>query len=83
MKNYVVELDVKVWLLGNGYDISTIKLSVFAKNSHNALLEVFKSLDLENIKFIRKNSIKYGWENDWEKAVSFEIIEVDSIKVNA
>lgn len=83
MKEYTFELEVKVLLLGNGYDIGTIKLSIFGKNSYNALLEVFKTLDLNNIKFIRKNSIKYGWENDWQKAINYEIVEIKSIKVNA
>ena len=81
MKKYIIELEVKVWLLGNGYDLDTIKLSTFGKNSHNALLEVFKTLDLDDIKFIRKNTIKYAWENDWQKAISFEIIDVNNIKV--
>ena len=81
MKKYIIELDVKVLMKGNGFDIDTIKLDVFGKNSHNALLEVFKTLELDDIKFIRKNSIKYDWENDWEKAFNFEIVEVKSIKV--
>lgn len=83
MKKYMIELEVKVWLLGNGYDRSTIKLGVFSKNSHNALLYVFKTLDLDYIKYIRKNTIKYDWENDWQKAFNFEIEEVKGIKVDA
>ena len=83
MKKYTIELKVKVWLLGNGCERGIIKLDIYSKNSHNALLEVFKTLDLDDIKFIRKNTIKYDWENDWQKAFNFEIEEVKSIKVNA
>ena len=83
MKKYVIELEVKVWLLENDYDIGSIKLVVSSKDSCNALLEVFEKLDIENIKFIRKKSIKNYWENDWQKAFDFEIEKVKSIKVNA
>ena len=83
MKKYTIELEIKVLLLGNGFDRNTIKLDIFSKNSHNALLKAFKTLDLDNIKFIRKNTIEYDWENDWQKAFDFEIEEVKNIKVNA
>ena len=83
MKKYIIEFEVKVWLLDGGDDISTIKLEVSSKNSQNALLEIFKTLDINTIKFIRKHSIKYEWENDWQKAFDFEIEEVKSIKVNS
>ena len=83
MKKYVIEFEVKVWLLENEYDRGSIKLIVSSKNSYNALLEAFEKLDIENIKFIRKKSIKNYWENNWQKAFDFEIEEVKSIKVNA
>ena len=83
MKKYVIEFEVKVWLLENGCDRGSIKLIVSSKDSYNALLEVFEKLDIENIKFIRKKTIKNYWENNWQKAFDFEIEEVKSIKVNA
>ena len=83
MKKYVIELEVKVWLIENECDRGSIKLVVSSKDSYNALLGVFEKLDIENIKFIRKKSIKNYWENDWQKAFDFEIEEVKSIKVNA
>lgn len=79
MKKYVIEFEVKVWLLENAFDRGSIKLIVSGKDSYNALLKAFEILDIENIKFIRKKSIK----NYWEKAFDFEIEEVKSIKVNA
>ena len=83
MKKYVIEFELKVWLLENEYDRGSIKLVVSSKDSYNALLEAFKILDIENIKFIRKNTIKNYWENDWKNALDFEIEKVKSIKVNA
>lgn len=83
MKSYVIELNVKVWLLGGRCELDTIKLETLSINSNNALLSVFKTLDIDNIKFIRKNTIKYEWEDDWQTAFDFEIDEVKSIKVNA
>ena len=83
MKKYVIELEVKVWLIENAFDRGLIKLYVSSKDSYNALLEVFEKLDIENIKFIRKKSIKNYWENNWQKAFDFEIEKVKSIKVNA
>ena len=83
MKKYVIEFELKVWLLENGFDRGSIKLIVSGKDSYNALLEAFETLDIENIKFIRKKTIKNYWENDWQKAFDFEIEEVKSIKVNA
>ena len=83
MKKYVIEFEVKVWLLENDYDRGSIKLVVSSKDSYNALLGAFEKLDIENIKFIRKKTIKNYWENDWQKAFDFEIEEVKSIKVNA
>ena len=83
MKKYVIELEVKVWLIENECDRGSIKLVVSSKDSYNALLGVFEKLDIENIKFIRKKSIKNYWENNWQKAFDFEIEEVKSIKVNA
>ena len=83
MKKYVIEFEVKVWLLENDYDRGSIKLVVSSKDSYNALLEAFKILDIENIKFIRKKTIKNYWENDWQKAFDFEFEGVKSIKVNA
>ena len=83
MKKYVIEFEIKVWLLENAFDRGSIKLVVSSKNSYNALLEAFEKLDIENIKFIRKKTIKNYWENDWQKAFDFEIEEVKSIKVNA
>ena len=83
MKKYTIELKVKVWLLGNGCERGIIKLDIYSKNSHNAVLGAIKTLDLDNIKFIKKNTIKYDWENDWQKAFDFEVEEVKSIKVNA
>ena len=83
MKKYVIEFEVKVWLLENAFDRGSIKLIISSKNSYNALLEAFEKLDIENIKFIRKKTIKNYWENDWQKAFDFEIEKVKSIKVNA
>ena len=83
MKKYVIEFEVKVWLLENNYDRGSIKLIVSSKDSYNALLEAFETLDIENIKFIRKKTIKNYWENDWKNAFDFEIEKVNSIKVNA
>lgn len=83
MKKYVIEFEVKVWLLENGFDRGSIKLIVSSKDSYNALLEAFETLDIENIKFIRKNTIKNYLENNWQNAFDFEIEEVKSIKVNA
>ena len=83
MKKYVIEFDVKVWLLENGCDRGSIKLIVSSKDSYNALLGAFETLDIENIKFIRKKTIKNYWENDWQNAFDFEIEKVNSIKVNA
>ena len=83
MKKYVIELEVKVWLIENAFDRGSIKLIVSSKDSYNALLEVFEKLDIENIKFIRKKTIKNYWENNWQKAFDFEIEKVKSIKVNA
>ena len=83
MKKYVIEFEVKVWLLENGCDRGSIKLIVSSKDSYNALLGAFQTLDIENIKFIRKKTIKNYWENNWQKAFDFEIEEVKSIKVNA
>ena len=83
MKKYVIELEVKVWLLENGCDRGSIKLIVSSKDSYNALLGAFETLDIENIKFIRKKTVKNYWENNWQKAFDFEIEEVKSIKVNA
>ena len=83
MKKYVIEFGVKVWLLENGCDRGSIKLIVSSKDSYNALLRAFEILDIENIKFIRKKTIKNYWENNWQKAFDFEIEEVKSIKTNA
>ena len=83
MKKYVIEFEVKVWLLENGCDRGSIKVIVSSKDSYNALLGAFETLDIENIKFIRKKTIKNYWENDWKNAFDFEIEEVKSIKVNA
>ena len=83
MKKYVIEFEVKVWLLENAFDRGSIKLIVSSKDSYNALLGAFETLDIDNIKFIRKKSIKNYWENDWKNAFDFEIEEVKSIKVNA
>ena len=83
MKKYVIEFEVKVWLLENGCDRGSIKLIVSSKDSYNALLRAFEILDIENIKFIRKKSVKNYWENNWQKAFDFEIEGVKSIKVNA
>ena len=83
MKKYVIEFEVKVWLLENAFDRGSIKLIVSSKDSYNALLGAFETLDIENIKFIRKKTIKNYWENDWKNAFDFEIEEVKSIKVNA
>ena len=83
MKKYVIEFEVKVWLLENAFDRGSIKLIISSKNSYNALLEAFEKLDIENIKFIRKKTIKNYWENDWQKAFDFEIEGVKGIKVNA
>ena len=83
MKKYVIELEVKVWLIENAFDRGLIKLIVSSKDSYNALLRAFEILDIENIKFIRKKTIKNYWENNWQKAFDFEIEEVKSIKVNA
>ena len=83
MKKYVIEFELKVWLLENEYDRGSIKLVVSSKDSYNALLEAFKILDIENIKFIRKKTIKNYWENDWQNAFDFEIEKVNSIKANA
>ena len=83
MKKYVIEFEVKVWLLENGCDRGSIKLNVFSKDSYNALLEAFETLDIENIKFIRKKTIKNYWENNWQNAFDFEIEKVKSIKANA
>lgn len=83
MKKYVIEFEVKVWLLENAFDRGSIKLIVSSKDSYNALLEAFETLDIENIRFIRKNTIKNYLENNWQNAYDFEIEEVKSIKVNA
>ena len=83
MKKYVIELEVKVWLIENAFDRGSIKLIVSSKDSYNALLKAFETLDIENIKFIRKNTIKNYLENDWKNAFDFEIEGVKSIKVNA
>ena len=83
MKKYVIELEVKVWLIENACDRGLIKLIVSSKDSYNALLGAFETLDIENIKFIRKKTIKNYWENDWKNAFDFEIEKVNSIKVNA
>lgn len=83
MKKYVIEFEVKVWLLENTFDRGSIKLIVSSKDSYNALLGAFETLDIDNIKFIRKKTIKNYWENDWKNAFDFEIEEVKSIKVNA
>ena len=83
MKKYVIEFEIKVWLLENDFDRGSIKLIVSSKDSYNALLRAFEILDIENIKFIRKKSIKNYWENDWQNAFDFEIEKVKSIKVNA
>ena len=83
MKKYVIEFEVKVWLLENDYDRGSIKLVVSSKDSYNALLRAFETLDIENIKFIRKKTIKNYWENNWQNAFDFEIEKVKSIKVNA
>ena len=83
MKKYVIEFEVKVWLIENDYDRGSIKLIVSSKDSYNALLKAFETLDIENIKFIRKNTIKNYLENDWKNAFDFEIEGVKSIKVNA
>ena len=83
MKKYVIEFEVKVWLLENGCDRGSIKLNVSSKDSYNALLEAFETLDIENIKFIRKKTIKNYWENNWQNAFDFEIEKVKSIKANA
>ena len=83
MKKYVIEFELKVWLLENEYDRGSIKLVVSSKDSYNALLRAFETLDIENIKFIRKKTIKNYWENDWQNAFDFEIEKVNSIKANA
>ena len=83
MKKYVIEFEIKVWLLENDFDRGSIKLIVSSKDSYNALLRAFEILDIENIKFIRKKTIKNYWENDWQNAFDFEIEKVKSIKVNA
>lgn len=82
-KKYVIEFEIKVWLLENAFDRGSIKLIVSSKDSYNAMLEAFETLDIENIRFIRKNTIKNYLENNWQNAFDFEIEEVKSIKVNA
>ena len=86
MKDYTIELTIKVLLDKEDvsyYDVGIIKLTVTERNKQNALLKAFKLLDLNLIKFIRKNTIKYGCQDDWSSALSFEIYEVDNIMVNA
>ena len=86
MKDYTVELAIKVLLDKEYfiyYDIDTIKLTVTERNKQNALLKAFKLLDLDLIKFIRKNMIKYEYQNDWSTVLSFEIMEVKTVEVNA
>ena len=83
MKKYVIEFEVKVWLLENAFDRGSIKLIVSSTDSYNAFLRAFETLDIENIKFIRKKTIKNYWENDWQNAFDFEIEKVNSIKANA
>ena len=86
MKDYTIELTIKVLLDKEDvsyYDFDIIKLTVTERNKQNALLKAFKLLDLNLIKFIRKNTIKYGCQDDWSSALSFEIYEVDNIMVNA
>ena len=86
MKDYTVELAIKVLLDKEYfiyYDIDTIKLTVTERNKQNALLKAFKLLDLDLIKFIRKNMIKYEYQNDWSTVLSFEIMEVKNVEVNA
>lgn len=85
MRDYTIDLTIKVLLDKEdvSYDVDIIKLTVTERNKQNALLKAFKLLDLNLIKFIRKNTIKYGWQDDWNSALSFEIYEVDNITVNA
>ena len=86
MKDYTIDLSIKVLLDKEDvtyYDVDIIKLTVTERNKQNALLKAFKLLDLDLIKFIRKNTIKYGWQDDWSTALSFEIYEVENIMVNA
>ena len=86
MRDYTIDLTIKVLLDKEDvtyYDVDIIKLTVTERNKQNALLKAFKLLDLDLIKFIRKNTIKYGWQDDWSTALSFEIYEVENITVNA
>ena len=86
MKDYTIDLVIKVLLDKEDvsyYDFDIVKLTVTGRNKQNALLKAFKLLDLNLIKFIRKNTIKYGWQDDWSSALSFEIYEVENITVNA
>lgn len=80
MKEYLVELKIRVWLLGGEIDYGTIRVSTKAKNGYNAILSIIKfDWSLEKIKIIRKHSIKYDWENDWDKAFDYEVEEIESV----
>ena len=85
MNSYTIDLAVKVLLNLNFvvYDVDIIKITVQSRNKQNAVLKAFKLLDLETVKFIRKNTIKYEWQADWDKAIGFEIMEVKNVQVNA
>lgn len=80
MNEYLVELKIRVWLLGGEVDYGIIRVCTKAKNGYNAILNIIKSnWSLESIKIIRKHSIKYDWENDWDKAFDYEVEEIESV----
>lgn len=72
MKRYEIKFEIKVWLLANGTERKTLTINVSGKNKENAVLQLIKSLDLDVIKFLNK---------DLEKAFSFEIEEIKSVKL--
>ena len=83
IKKYQVSIVVEVGFQEGGTEMDVIKMEVPSYCRENAALHCFKVLDLDTIKFIRKETLKKRgeWisekfpENNWETAISFELLD--------
>ena len=83
MRNYLVELKIRVRLVGLGYDWGIASVVIKSNNKYNAVLEAVKCIDLDEIKYMKKhNGIKYATHDNWTSVFHFDIEEVKSVSFN-
>lgn len=77
MKKYQVTFVVEVKFY-EGFDRDVIRMEVSSSCKENAALECFKTLDLDTIKFIRKETLRKQNRtsaNDWSAAITFDLLD--------